>query len=97
MGFGDKLKQLGDKAKESAAELGDKAKESAAEHREQISHAVETAGVVADRRTRGRYTDKIMKAANRTEAAVDKFAGSEEPGSGETAAPDAAAPADPPA
>jgi MT0933-like antitoxin protein len=41
MGLSDKLKQLGDKAKETAGE-----------HRDQISQAVETAGAVADRRTK---------------------------------------------
>jgi hypothetical protein len=64
MGLSDKLKQITEKAKESAVE-----------HREQISGAVETVGVVADKRTRGRYSDKIAKAASKTEAAVDRFAG----------------------
>jgi hypothetical protein len=64
MGLSDKLKQITEKAKESAVE-----------HREQISGAVETAGVIADKRTRGRYSDKIAKAASKTEAAVDRFAG----------------------
>ncbi len=64
MGLSDKLKQITEKAKESAVE-----------HREQISGAVETAGVVADKRTRGRYSDKIAKAASKAEAAVDRFAG----------------------
>jgi hypothetical protein len=66
MGLSDKLKTFTDKAKESAAE-----------HREQISSAVETAGVIADKRTRGRYSDKIAKAASKTESAVDRFAGQE--------------------
>lgn len=64
MGLSDKLKQFTDKAKESAVE-----------HREQISGAVETAGVIADKRTRGRYSDKIAKATSKTEAAVDRLAG----------------------
>jgi hypothetical protein len=64
MGLSDKLKQFTEKAKESAAE-----------HREQISGAVETAGAIADKRTRGRYSDKIAKAASKTEAAVDRLAG----------------------
>jgi hypothetical protein len=66
MGLSDKLKQFTDKAKESAAE-----------HREQISNAVETAGAVADKRTRGKYSDKIAKATSRTEQAVGRFAGQE--------------------
>ena len=64
MAFSDKLKQFGDKAKEAASE-----------HRDQISQAVETAGAVADRRTKGRYTDKIVKATTKTEGMVDRLAG----------------------
>lgn len=64
MGLSDKLKTFGDRAKESAAE-----------NRESISSAVEAAGVLADKRTRGRYSDKIAKAASMTEAAVERFAG----------------------
>lgn len=63
MGFSDKLKQLGDKAKDAAAE-----------HKDQISQAVESAAVVADKRTRGRYTDKIQKATQKTGAYVDRLA-----------------------
>jgi ElaB/YqjD/DUF883 family membrane-anchored ribosome-binding protein len=80
MGLSDKLKQIGDKAKDAAAE-----------HREQISSAVETAAVVADKRTKGRYTDKIQRATQRTESYVDRLGpeeaeaeaqpGSAEPGS----------------
>ncbi len=62
MGLSDKLKQLSDKAKESATE-----------HHEQITKAVESAGVIADKRTRGRYSDKIAKATAKTEAAVDRL------------------------
>jgi hypothetical protein len=78
MGLSDKFKQITEKAKESAVE-----------HREQISGAVETAGVVADKRTRGRYSDKIAKAASKAEAAVDRFAGHpvEEPPAAGTTAP----------
>jgi hypothetical protein len=63
MGFSDKLKQLGDKAKDAAAE-----------HKDQISQAVESAAVVADKRTRGKYTDKIHKATQKTEGYVDRLA-----------------------
>ena len=90
MGLSDKLKAITDKAKDSAAE-----------HREQISNAVETAGVIADKRTRGRYSDKIAKAASKTESAVDRFAGQESGETGETgetaaASPPATPPATPP-
>lgn len=68
MGFADKLKDLGDKAKLAAAE-----------HKDQISQAVETAGTVADQRTRGKYRDKILKATQKAEGAVERFAGDAEP------------------
>jgi MT0933-like antitoxin protein len=86
MGLSDKLKQVTEKAKESAAE-----------HREQITGAVETAGAIADKRTRGRYSDKIAKATSKTEAAVDRIArqpsGEDAPG----ATPPGASGASPPA
>jgi hypothetical protein len=75
MGLSDKLKQLGDKAKETAGE-----------HRDQISQAVETAGAVADRRTKGKYTDKIVKATTKTEGMVDRLA-NEKPSSDPPAGP----------
>ncbi len=62
MGLSDKLKQIGDKAKDAAAE-----------HRDQISSAVETAAGVADKRTKGRYTDKIHRATQRTESSLDRL------------------------
>ncbi len=74
MGFGDKLKQMGDKAKEAAAE-----------RREQISEAVENAAVLADQKTHGKYTDKIAKATEKTEAYVERLTAQE------TARPDAVA------
>ena len=63
MGLSDKLKQIGDKAKDAAAE-----------HRDQIQQAVESAGAIADRRTKGKYTDKIAKATTKTEGYVDRLA-----------------------
>jgi hypothetical protein len=85
MGLSDKLKQFTEKAKESAAE-----------HREQISGAVETASTIADKRTRGRYSDKIAKAASKTEAAVNRVAG--QPSSEDApATPPCAAAGSPPA
>jgi ElaB/YqjD/DUF883 family membrane-anchored ribosome-binding protein len=62
MGLSDKLKQFGDKAKDAAAE-----------HRDQISSAVESAAVVADKRTKGRYTDKIHRATEKTESQLDRL------------------------
>ncbi len=82
MGFSDKLKQLGDRAKEAAGE-----------HRDQISQAVETAGTMADRRTRGKYTDKIAKATTKTEGIVDRLANDKRAEQQPHPAPDPAAPA----
>jgi ElaB/YqjD/DUF883 family membrane-anchored ribosome-binding protein len=62
MAFSDKLKQFGDKAKDAAAE-----------HKDQISQAVEKAGTIADKRTRGKYRDKIAKATSKTEAYVERL------------------------
>ncbi len=62
MGFADKLKDLGDKAKSAAAE-----------HKDEISQAVETAAVVADRRTRGKYQAKISRAARKADGYVEKL------------------------
>jgi ElaB/YqjD/DUF883 family membrane-anchored ribosome-binding protein len=62
MGLTDRLKQLGDKAKDAAAE-----------HKDQINQAVESAGVLADKKTKGKYRDKIFKATQKTEAAVEKL------------------------
>jgi hypothetical protein len=73
MGLSDKLKQVGDKAKEAASQ-----------HHDQISQAVETAGAMADKRTRGKYTNKIAKATSKTEGMVDRLAGEQE---AETPAP----------
>jgi hypothetical protein len=84
MGLSDKLKQFSDKAKESAAE-----------HREQITNAVETAGVIADKRTRGRYSGKIAKVTAKTGAAVDRLAG--EPGAHEGSSATPPGPEQPPA
>jgi antitoxin protein of toxin-antitoxin system len=66
MAFSDKLKQFSDKARDAAAE-----------HKDQISKAVESAAVVADKRTRGKYTDTIQKATQKTEAVVDRLASDE--------------------
>jgi hypothetical protein len=80
VGLSDKFKQLGDKAKEAAGE-----------HRDQISHAVETAGAVADQRTKGKYTDKIAKVTTKTEGMVDRLANEEPAEQPPHAAPDPAA------
>jgi hypothetical protein len=85
MGLSDKLKQFGDKAKDAAAE-----------HRDQISNAVETAAGVADKGTKGRYTDKIHRATQKTEGYVDRLGPQEtEPDAQPEAEPDAQPDAEP--
>ena len=62
MGFADKLKQLTRKAKVAAAE-----------HPDQIQHAVQKAGTMADQRTGGKYHDQIAKTGTKVETYVDKL------------------------
>jgi hypothetical protein len=78
MGLRDKLTGLRDQAQEAVAE-----------HKEQIQNAMETTGAAVDRKTRGKYTDKIAKYGQKATDAVENFSGQ---GSGEPAAehPDAA-------
>ncbi|HTX07265.1 MAG TPA: antitoxin [Solirubrobacteraceae bacterium] len=74
MGLRDKLTGLRDQAQEAVAE-----------HKEQIQDAMETAGAAVDRKTHGKYTDKIAKYGQKASDAVENFSGqaSEEPGAGE--------------
>jgi hypothetical protein len=71
--------------------LRDQAQEAVAEHKDQIQGAMENAGAAVDRKTHGKYTDKIAKYGQKASDAVDKFGGeaSDEPG---TAAPGTGAP-----
>jgi ElaB/YqjD/DUF883 family membrane-anchored ribosome-binding protein len=62
MDISDKLKDLGEKAKETAAE-----------HREQIQTAVEKAEAAADQQTAGRYHEQIAKAGEKVQAYVEKL------------------------
>jgi hypothetical protein len=55
MGVSDRLKELGDKAKNAAAD-----------NKDRISGAVESAGAIADQRTHGKYSDKIARATEKT-------------------------------
>jgi hypothetical protein len=76
--------------------LRDQAQEAVAEHKDQIQGAMENAGAAVDRKTHGKYTDKIAKYGQKASDAVDKFGGeeSDEPGAGApgTGAPEAGAP-----
>jgi predicted lipid-binding transport protein (Tim44 family) len=61
MGLGDKFKDLKKQAQETVVE-----------HRDQIQEAVGVVGVAADRKTKGRYTQKIAKFGQKANEAVDK-------------------------
>jgi hypothetical protein len=63
MGFGDKLKGLKDQAQQAVAENKDK-----------IQGAVQAVGETANTKTNGKYATKIMKAGEKFESSVDKFA-----------------------
>ena len=83
MGLRDKL-----------AGLREQAQEAVADHKEQIQNGVETAGAAVDRKTHGKYTEKIAKYGQKATDAVENFSGQ---ASGERTAehPDAAGAGDP--
>jgi hypothetical protein len=62
MGLGDKVKNLAKQAQDSVAE-----------HKEQLQGAVEAASVAADRKTKGRHTDKIARMGERATGALDRL------------------------
>jgi MT0933-like antitoxin protein len=62
MGLGDKFKNLAKQAQDSAAE-----------HKEQLRGAVEAVGVAADRKTKGRHTDKIARMGQKANDALDRL------------------------
>lgn len=64
MGLRDKLTGLREQAQEAVAE-----------HKEQIQNAMETTGAVVDRKTRGKYTDKIARYGQKATDAVENFGG----------------------
>jgi len=55
--------------------LREQAQEAVAEHKEQIQNAMETAGEAVDRKTHGKYTDKIAKYGQKATDAVENFSG----------------------
>jgi hypothetical protein len=74
MGLRDKLTDLRQQAQEAVAE-----------HKDQIQGAMESAGEAVDRKTHGKYTDKIAKYGQKASDAVDSFGGQAAPGDGNTA------------
>jgi MT0933-like antitoxin protein len=61
--------------KDKIAGLREQAQEAVAEHKEQIQDAMETAGAAVDRKTHGKYTDKIAKYGEKATTAVENFSG----------------------
>ena len=85
MGLGDKFKDLKKQAQEAVGE-----------HRDQIQDAVGVVGAAADRKTKGRYTQKIAKFGEKASEAVDKVAEEQPAGAQEPSASTApGAPAEP--
>ena len=74
MGFGDKLKGLREQAQQAVVDNKDK-----------IQGAVQTAGEVANTKTKGKYADKIMKVGEKVSGSVEKFAGSDDTTAGTSA------------
>jgi MT0933-like antitoxin protein len=62
MGLTDKLKDLKGKAEDAVVERHD-----------QIQHAVEKAGAAADKRTGGKYHEKIQKVGDKAVGLVDSL------------------------
>jgi hypothetical protein len=62
MGLGDKFKNLAKQAQDNVAD-----------HKEQLQGAVEAASVAADRRTKGRHTDKIARMGQKASSALDRL------------------------
>lgn len=66
MGFLDKLKVKATEVKEKAVEAVD-------DHGPQIKGGIEKAGTFVDKKTKGKYSDKIAKGTKKAEEAVDKI------------------------
>jgi MT0933-like antitoxin protein len=79
MGLRDKLTGLREQAQEAVAE-----------HKDQIQNAMENAGATVDRKTHGKYTDKIAKYGQKASDAVENFS-DKEPGEQGGEHPDAPA------
>jgi gas vesicle protein len=67
MGFGDKLKDLREQAQQAVSD-----------NKEKIQGAVQTAGEVANTRTKGKYASTIAKVGEKVTTGVDKFASEDE-------------------
>jgi antitoxin protein of toxin-antitoxin system len=67
MGFGDRLKGLREQAQQAVVDNKDK-----------IQGAVQTAGEVANTKTKGKYADKITKVGEKVSGSVEKIAGADD-------------------
>ncbi len=80
MSFADKAKKAMEQAKDKAADL-------AVQHGDKVDRAVDKAGDVVDRRTKGKYAGQVDKAQSAAKGAADKLAaGKRRPG--DPASPD---------
>ena len=66
MEFLDKLKVKANEAKDKATEMVD-------DHAPQIKNGIGKAGAYVDKKTKGKYADKIAKGTKTAEQAVDKL------------------------
>lgn len=80
MGLGDKFKNIAKQAQDAVVE-----------HKDQLHDAVDAAGVVADRKTRGRHTDKIAKFGQKAGDAIDKLGGDDNQATPDATGPDPSA------
>jgi len=74
--------------KDKLTGLREQAQGTVAEHKDQIQNAMETAGAAVDRKTHGKYTDKIAKYGQKATDAVETFSG-QAPGDSRAEQPDA--------
>jgi hypothetical protein len=79
MALGDKFKNLAKQAQDAVVE-----------HKDQLHGAVDAVSGAADRRTKGKYTDKIAKLGQKADGAVDKLSGDEAPADASAPVPPAA-------
>jgi antitoxin protein of toxin-antitoxin system len=73
MGFLDKLKGTAKEVQEKAKEVKEKAVETIDEKSPQIKGGINKAGEFVDKKTKGKYSDKIAKGTQQAGAAVDKI------------------------
>jgi hypothetical protein len=73
MSFLDKAKAVAGEAAGKAKEAADKAKDFAGEHTDQMKGAIDKAGGLADKATKGKFSDKIEKVGGKASGAVDKL------------------------